>query len=105
MQDDRKLCGSDLEFAARQRLDRGFAFASRSISLSVAEPFSSAPTLRAFSMKALLYAWRGLRQRWRGFTFGTKGMPTIRTGAALPAVDPRRTSAGSFNPFRDVALT
>jgi hypothetical protein len=56
MQDDRKLCGSDLEFAASQRLDRGFLFASRSISLSVAEPFSSAPTSRALFMKALLYA-------------------------------------------------
>jgi hypothetical protein len=52
MQDDRKLCGSDLEFAASQRLDRGFAFASRSISLSAAECSSSAPISLAFSMNA-----------------------------------------------------
>jgi hypothetical protein len=56
MQDDRKLRGSDLEFAASQLLDRGFVFASRSISLSLAERFSSAPTSRALSMKDLLYA-------------------------------------------------
>ncbi len=56
MKDDRKLRGSDLEFAASQLLDRGLVFASRSISLSLAERLSSALTSRAFSMKDLPYA-------------------------------------------------